>query len=497
MKIFTATLITETNTFAPSPTGLGGYEAFGIYHGDASKVAPDGLGMGVAELRSLAAAQGHEIVESLSTMAQPAGRTVQRVYESFREEILADLRAALPVDAVLLILHGAMIAEHYDDCEGDLLQAVRALVGDEVPIGVELDLHCHFTEQMQRNANIIICYKEYPHTDIIERLREVFALTVATAEGRVRPVTAVHDCRMVGKWHTTCEPMIGFVKRMQSLEGRDGILSVSFGHGFPWGDVAETGARIWVVTDNDEATAQRIAAQLGQELWDMREAARPAHLSIDDALDRALAGDGGPVVLADLADNPGGGAPCDSTFILRRLIERGIADVALGCMYDIGAVQVCREAGVGTRLTLRIGGKLGVSSGAPLDLTVTVRALKDEHHQSMGATARPLRSAAWVSTDDNIDIVLMTVREQTFAPTAFTELGIDLASKRIVVVKSSQHFHAKFAPIAREVLYVSTPGALTPDFVNIPYRVRSLNYWPRVENPFGDPLLRGQTQGHA
>ena len=102
-----------------------------------------------------------------------------------------------------------------------------------------------------------------------------------------------------------------------------------------------------------------------------------------------------------------------------------------------------------------------------------------------------------MSTDDNIDIVLMTVREQTFAPTAFTELGIDLESKRIVVVKSSQHFHAKFAPIAREVLYVSTPGALTPDFVNIPYRVRSLNYWPRVENPFGGPLLRGQTQGHA
>ena len=484
MKIFTTTLITETNTFAPSPTGLGGYASFGIYHGDASKVAPDGLGVGIAELRKLAAAQGHEIVESLSTMAQPAGRTVQQVYESFREEILADLRAALPVDAVLLILHGAMIAEHCDDCEGELIEAVRALVGDEVPIGVELDLHCHFTEQMQRNANVIICYKEYPHTDIIERLREVFALTVATAEGRVRPVTAVHDCRMVGKWHTTTEPMAGFVKHMQSLEGRDGVLSVSFGHGFPWGDVAETGARIWVVTDNDEAQAQRIAAQLGQMLWDMREAARPAGLSIDDALDRALAGGGGPVVLADVADNPGGGAPCDSTFILQRLVERGIRDVALGCVYDMGAVQVCREAGVGTRLTLRIGGKLGVSSGAPLDLTVTVRALADEHHQSMGGMQRPLGSAAWVSTDDNVDIVLMTVREQTIAPTAFTGLGIDLASKRIVVVKSAQHFHAEFAPIAREVLYVSAPGALTPDFANIPYRVRSPNYWPRIENPF-------------
>jgi len=98
----------------------------------------------------------------------------------------------------------------------------------------------------------------------------------------------------------------------------------------------------------------------------------------------------------------------------------------------------------------------------------------------------PLGSAAWVSTDNNVDIVLMTVREQIFSPTAFTGLGIELADKRIAVVKSTQHFHAEFAPIAQEVLYVSTPGALTPDFANIPYRVRNLNYWPRVENPFAD-----------
>ncbi|MGB8417828.1 Microcystin degradation protein MlrC, contains DUF1485 domain [Burkholderia sp. GAS332] len=498
MKIFAATLVTETNTFAPSPTGLGGYAAYGIYHGDASNVVPDGmLGLGMVELHRLAAAHGHELVESLSTMAQPSGRTVQQVYEGFREEILADLRAALPVDAVVLMLHGAMVAEHCDDCEGDLIESVRALVGEAVPIGVELDLHCHFTERMRRNANVIICYKEYPHTDAIDRLREVFALTVATAEGRIRPVTAVHDCRMVGIWHTTREPMIGFVKRMQSLEGMDGVLSVSFGHGFPWGDVAETGARVWVITDNDEVKARRIAMQLGQELWEMREAARPVVLSIDEALDRALAGNGGPVVLADVADNPGGGAPCDSTFMLRRLVERGIGDVAFGCVYDIGAVQMCREAGGGARLTLRIGGKSGVSSGMPLDLRVTVRALADEHEQRIGGAACSLGSAAWVSTDDNVDIVLVSVREQTLAPTAFTDLGVELACKRIVVVKSTQHFHAEFAPIARDVLYVSTPGALTPDFVNIPYRVRNLNYWPRIANPFGDLPLHDRSPNHV
>jgi microcystin degradation protein MlrC len=490
VKIFTATLLTETNTFAPSPTGFGSYAAFGICHGDASTVDPGGpLGEGTVELRRLAAADGHEVVESLSTAAQPSGRTVQSVYEGFRDEILADLRAALPVDAVVLLLHGAMVAERCDDCEGELIEEVRKLVGETVPIGVELDLHCHFTEQMKRHADVIVCYKEYPHTDVIDRLREVYALTMATAEGRIRPVTAVHDCRMVGIWHTTREPMIGFVKRMQSLEGKDGVLSVSFGHGFPWSDVAETGARIWVIADGDEAKAQRIAAQLAQELWEMREAARPAALAIDAALDRALAADAGPVVLADIADNPGGGAPCDSTFILSRIVERGISDVALGCIYDIGAVQACKEAGVGVRLTLRIGGKSGVSSGDPVDLAVTVRALKEEHNQIMVGTTSRLGSAAWVSTDDNVDIVLMTLREQTFSPTAFAGLGIDMSGKRIVVVKSTQHFHAEFALIAKEVLYVSTPGALTTDFVNIPYRVRDLNFWPRVDNPFADAVL--------
>jgi microcystin degradation protein MlrC len=487
VKIFTATLATETNTFAPSPTGFGGFASYGIYHGDASKKDPDGpLGEGAAELHRLANAQGHEVIESLSAMAQPSGRTVQKVYEDFRDEILVDLCAALPVDAVVLILHGAMVAERCDDCEGDLIEQIRKLVGDTVPIGVELDLHCHFTERIKRNANVVVCFKEYPHTDAIDRLREVYALTVATAEGRVQPVTAVHDCRMVGIWHTTREPMIGFVNRMQALEGKDGVLSVSFGHGFPWGDVAETGARIWVITDNDEVKAQHIAAQLAQELWEMREAARPAALTIDAALDRALAVDGGLVVLADIADNPGGGAPCDSTFILSRIVERGISNVALGCIYDIGAVQACKEAGVGTRLTLRIGGKSGVSSGTPLDLAVTVRALVDDHNQTMAGTLSRLGSAAWVSTDDKIDIVLMTRREQTFSPTAFSGLGIDLAERRIVVVKSTQHFHAEFAPIAREMLYVSTPGALTTDFANIPYRVRDLSFWPRVDNPFND-----------
>ena len=185
--------------------------------------------------------------------------------------------------------------------------------------------------------------------------------------------------------------MAGFVRRMQSFEGRDGVLSVSLGHGFPWGDVPEAGAKLWVVTDDDLAKADALAAQLAREFWALRDATRPAWLDIDAGLDRALAVEGGPVVLADVADNPGGGAPCDSTFILRRVVERRIANVAIGCFWDLGAIQICKDAGVGATLNLRIGGKCVYSrrSGGPArHHPQRGRAAYAKHHGPR-ATARP------------------------------------------------------------------------------------------------------------
>ena len=391
--------------------------------------------------------------------------------------------AALPVNAVLLVLHGAMVAENHPDCEGDLIERVRALVGPGVPIGVELDLHCHFTERMHRHADIVIAYKEYPHTDLVERFEELWALTLSTAQGQVRPVTAVHDFRMVGFWHTTREPMKSFVARMQALEAQPGVLSVSFGHGFPWGDVPEAGAKVWVVTDGDPALGARLAQELGGQIWEMRHQTAARQSSIDQAMDRLAAHRGDrPLVLADIADNAGGGAGSDATFILQALVERGIGQVALAPFWDLGALQVCAEAGVGARLDLRVGGKLGPLSGHPVDLRVTVRALLDEHWQSgLGGHPAPCGRSAWVSTDDGLDLVLITRRQQAIGTELFTGLGIDLATRRGIVVKSSQHFHAAYAPLASEVLYVESPGLLNTDFANIPYRHRSLDYWPRVQ----------------
>jgi microcystin degradation protein MlrC len=484
MKIFAATLATETNTFGVVPTGRVDFEAYGVYRGDGSRRDPTGLPVYHVELHRLAAQDGHTVAESLVAFAQPSGRTLAPVYEDYRRIILDDLRAAMPVNAVQLILHGAMVAQGYDDCEGDLIEQVRAVVGPQVPIGVELDLHCHFTERMRRNADIIICYKEYPHTDGLDRLRELYRLTMQQAAGQIRPVTAVFDCRMIGLWHTTSEPMVSFVKRMQSFEGKDGVLSVSLGHGFPWGDVPETGARLWVVTDNQPEKAAALAEQLGREFWDLRHTSSTPPLPLKQALERVRARSSGTVVLADVGDNAGGGAMSDSTFVLEEVLRQGIQNVAIGSFWDLGAVALCRSAGVGATLDLRIGGKCGPLSGRPIDLRVKVRAILDDHAQIALNTRFPMGAAVWVEAEGGIDLMLNSMRAQMFNPQAFEELGISLKGKRLVVVKSSQHFHAGFAPIASEILYAGTPGSTAQDFSGIDYKVRSLNYWPRVENPW-------------
>lgn len=478
MKVFVASVSTETNTFAAMPTGLGAFE---IDRGE--EPAATGLR---AQIEGWAATGGHTVVFGIAAFAQPAGLTVRSAWESLRDEVLAGLQAAMPVDAVVLPLHGAMVAEGCDDCEGELLEGVRAIVGEKVAIGVELDLHCHFTERMRRFADVIVAYKEYPHTDVVERLAEVWQLTLDTAAGRIHPVTAAVDCRMVDFWHTTREPMAGFVRRMKSLEGRDGVLSVSFGHGFPYGDVPEAGAKVWVVTDDDLPRARSLAAQLARELWEIRHQTHTAPMRLDEALDvLQTAPAGKPLVLADMADNAGGGASSDSTFVLRGLLERGIGNVALGPFWDLGAIHTCREAGVGSSLALRVGGKCGPASGEPVDLRVTVRAFREQHEQTVadfpGFACGP---SAWVQTADGLDLVLISRRQQGYATDLFTGLGIDLTSRRAIVVKSTQHFHAAFAPLAQRVLYVDTPGLLRSDFENLDYRRRSRHYWPRLADPW-------------
>lgn len=487
MKVFIAGFDTETNSFAPIPTGRRGFQEGFMAHGDATRLPMNYCSAQLHVWRKRAEERGYAVVESLCTFAEPGGTIVRPAYEELRDEILNDLAQAMPVDIVLIALHGAMAAEGYDDCEGDILKRIREITGPETVVGAELDLHCHLTDAMVDSADLLVIYKEYPHVDIPDRAEELFTLAADAAEGKIKPVMALFDCRMINTFRTTEQPLRGFVDKMAALEGKEGILSVSLGHGFPWGDVADVGAKTLVVADGDETKAERLARALGEEFFAMRHDIAPRFLGLDEALDHALALDGGPMVIADVSDNAGGGAPGDSTFFLRRLLERQIGNAASGFYFDPMAVGFCMEAGIGTTFDLRIGGKCGKSSGDPVDLRVTVRGLADEVTQRFGKAPDSMGASAWVSCE-GIDLVLTSLRTQVFHPEGFTKLGLDLSTRKMVIVKSTQHFHAGFAPIAKHILYAKAPGALGPDFAAIPYTKLKRPYWPKVIDPFEEAM---------
>ncbi len=477
MRLFVAALGTETNTFSPIPTGLGSFEEYLWFEAGRHPEEPRFFTGPIVAARRRAAADGLTVVEGLAAFAAPAGLTTRHAWETLRDRLLDQLRGALPVEVVLLSLHGAMVADGCEDCEGDLLVRVRALVGPKVVVAAELDPHCHLTAAMARTADLLVFYKEYPHTDTYERAVELVDLALRTARGQIRPVTRVFDCRMIATIHTTREPAKGLVARMKALEGQNGVLSVSLGHGFPWADVADLGTKVLVVTDGDPAKADALAAELGRELQALRGQTAIPMLDHEAGLERALAMPDGPIVLADTSDNAGGGAPSDATFLLRRLLERRVGDVALGPFWDPVAVSFCQLAGPGAHVRLRLGGKIGPSSGAPLDVEAEVR------HLARGARQR--FAGGWTQLGDvaairvgGIEMLLNATRTQAFDPALFTDHGIRLDDKKLVVVKSAQHFHAGFAPIAKEVLWLDGPGALTQDFARLPYTRVRRPIWP-------------------
>jgi microcystin degradation protein MlrC len=488
MRVFTASLATETNTFAPIPTDRASFEA-AFYAGPGRHPeTPTLCSAPITVLRRRAAAEGFTLIEGTATWAEPGGIVRQDVYEALRDEILGQLEAALPVDAVVLGLHGAMVAHGYDDCEGDLLTRVRAMVGPLVVVAAELDPHSHLTRHRVEAADILISFKEFPHTDFVDRAEEVVELALEAARGRIRPRISTFDCRMIEVFPTSRQPMRGFVDKIKALEGKDGVLSVSVIHGFMAADVPELGTQVIVVTDDRPEQGAALAKSLGMELFAMRGKTRMPQLGTDAALDAALKIRAGrqdrPVVIADVWDNPGGGVAGDGTLILRRLLERGIDNAAVATIWDPVAVMLCHAAGVGARLQLRFGGKTGPDAGEPIDAEVLITRVADPSWQSFGDSKVTLGASAAIRVA-GVEVILNTNRTQTFEPDIFSNLGIDPMTKAILVVKSTNHFYAGFAPIAAEVLYCDTGGPYRSDPRQNRYTKLARPIWPLVEDPHG------------
>jgi len=490
LRLFLAGLVHETSSFSPLPTSVQSFrEGVLIRRGDAKalqQVAAQPTLMGVV---AAAARQGDTLLPGLYAEAQPSGPLSRPEYESLRDELLADLRACLslgPVDAVLLVLHGAMLADGYPDCEGDLLQRVRAVVGPKVPIGALLDLHCNLSPAMIDSGAALVACKEYPHIDYAARGEELHAMLSAMAGGELAIQAHWRRVPMLGIFGTTLPPMSDFVSRLKASEARPGIVSASMLHGFPWADTPHTSAAAMVLaqdTPEGSQAAEALLDELAAAVYAIREPASAKRLPLGTALDEALAAmqraEGRPVILADTADNPGGGAAGDSTFVLRELLKRGVRDVALGMIWDPQAVAIATSAGVGARLPLRIGGKVGPTSGDPVDLDVEVLACRDDARQrslTPGGTD-PLGPAVAVRAE-GITLVLNSIRQQVFSAECFTELSVDPTAQRLVVVKSTQHFRSGFDAMAAATVYADSPGSLQASLHLLPYKHLPRPVWP-------------------
>lgn len=509
LHVFTAGLSTETNSFSPLVATAADYtvQRGGVPDGPATPFESP-LQVWRTKTREQA---GWNLTESLNAFAMPSGRTVKRVYEDFRDEIIRDLRAAMPVDIVLLNLHGSMEADGIFDCEGDLLSRVRAVVsecGKSCAVGAELDLHCHPTEAMVSSADALVIYKEWPHIDSRERAAELFEIAKGTAEGRVEPVMSLFNTRVLGLFPTTREPMKAFVSEMVRAEALPGVLSVSLAHDHQWTDVPGLGARMLVITDErtaDPHTGHSLAKSLGTQFYAIRDEAAQRFPSLKEGLSQAaeLPPSQWPVVLVDVPDNPGGGGPGDGTFVLKALIEAGKQRVsekhgnhlsAALMLWDNNVARVCAGAGVGSRLHVRLGGKAGPVSGDPLDLKIQVTAVHQALTQQflggvlqMGdAVALRVLEHGGESCANEIDVVVITERSNTTTPECFEKLGIDVKQKHILVPKTLNNCKPGFDRVATNFIWIDYHGGCcTGDVRAIAFEHLDLPMYPWQHDPLG------------
>lgn len=488
MRIFVGGVATEVNTFSPIFMGLDDFTnchyAKSGEHGDRPTLVTAAL----IELRRRAPIDGFELVEGTTAWAEPAGMLNRQAFEFIRDEILEQLRAAMPVDGVQLCLHGAMCAVGYDDPEGDLIERIRGIVGPEVPIAATLDLHGQLSARRVAMSDILVAFKEFPHTDFVERAVECVDLLLRTMRGEIRPVMSVFDCRMIDVLPTSWQPMRGFVDRLFELERSDArVLNAWLDHGFMAGDTPENGVKMLVITDNDKAHGDALAERLGREVFAFRGQSIPRFLEVDAALDKALAGTGTgkPAVIAEFWDNPGGGTAGDATIILRRIMERKIANAAVGTIWDPIAVKHCFVAGEGATIPLRFGAKSAPHCGDPIDAMVRVKRCVRNATQGFGASVVSLGDSVLLDVE-GVEVILNTNRAQAFERTLFSNMGVDPEAKDILVIKSSNHFYADFSKLGREVIYAKAGHPYPDDPKTNAYRKVPRNVWPRVENPFAE-----------
>jgi microcystin degradation protein MlrC len=464
LNLFLAMMSHETNTFSNIPTDRAQFEVHDLRYGGEILETYRGTGTCLGGMIEAAERSGAMLLPSVAAAASPAGLVTRDIYQHVKDRMLADLAVAGRLDGVLLDLHGAMVTEGLDDGEGDLITAVRRAVGPSVPIAVTLDFHGNLTRAMVEGADLLHGYKTYPHVDMAERGLEAGARLAEVIAGRLRPTAAFRKPPLLpplGSQGTARGPMRRLYDLAEEMEKDPAVISISIFAGFPLADIPEAGLGIYVVTNDDQAKAEALAERLARLSWEHRSEFVHTALPVPDAVAAALAADGRPIVLADMADNTGGGAAGDGTEILRELLRVRARSAVVACLWDPAAVAACMKAGVGSRITLDVGGKIDGRHGAPLTVTGVVRTLSDGRFIYKGPMMRglPGRLGPTAVLDvDDVKVILITHRKQALDPEMIRFVGIDPLEEKILVIKSTIHYRAAFEPIAKEIIEVDAPG---------------------------------------
>ena len=485
MRIASGGVQHETNTFSNTPTTLADFVRDSncgpeLAGGDVIFRRLSGTGSIHGGYIAGAEALGIELVPLLSAKAQPSGRVEQQTFDKMLGCFLDRLKAALPVDGVLLDLHGAMVTEDHEDAEGAFIAAVRELVGPDMPVVVTLDLHANITAQMAELSDVIIGFDTYPHVDMHERGEEAVRLLAAMIRGDVRPVQQYRQLPLMTMPPMQCtlrQPMQSLMGRVHEMEAEADVLTATVSMGFPFADITDAGVSILVTVDGDEALANAKADELAGWLWELRDDLQPQLTTIEDVIQFANEHpDDGLIVFADGSDNPGGGAPCDGTVALRALIDAGFEGGVVGVIADPETAAQANGAGVGQTIDVRLGAKTDDEHGTPIEGQAYVRALCDGAFTYRGPMMRGIADSLGPTATlviGGVEVVVSTHRRQLLDAELLRVAGIDPSSRRLLVVKSAVHFRADIGPLAAHIFDADTPGIHRPDFACFDYqRVR-------------------------
>ena len=476
MKAYIAALRTETNSFVERLTTYDDFLA-----GDVTK--PGGpieasRHPGAARFVECARLAGLEASIGPAAYAVPGGPVEQKTYNQLRAALLEPLEGDESFDLVFLDIHGAMSSQSIDDCDGDLIAAVRERVGPETVIAVLIDPHASLSTTMLDSASIVHAYKEYPHTDVAERAGELFDIALKAANGLVQPVAAVSEIRALGGFPTTREPMSGFVTAMQRDEAQAGILSVSLIHGFPWSDTDANGAKALVYADGDERLAQGLADDTADRFAALVNAVCETVLNLKDGIEVLRSHPSTQLVVADTSDNPGGGGDGDSMHLLNALKEAGFSRVGAALICDPQALDVCLRAGEGAAVDLELGGRASKFSGTPLRVKGHVAAVVDQIEAGDEAAAGPPVGPVVRLRCPWADFIICGVRREALWKSVFTATGVELSDYQLIVLKSSNHFRAAFESVADAVISIGSPTAMNPDLASLPFKKLTRPMWP-------------------